>query len=463
MNVLVFMSDSKFDSNLGNLLFYLRHAYPNVIFLCYDYVRGEVWQCKPDSKIEDFDTCWTPFKLTANLPDLYNGVVNQFKAVDANGDPEATEDLTTFGYLRSLLQQPLKPGDPTFIAPGNLVRQLGLDCQKILGIIMASIDVIAKDANVCFTMSPNGRNVPIALTHVGRKIGPGVAPSGLVYTHKDNRLTPLHKHDTKDKNCPPGNFGALQEKAACAKVLTEIYLCRILASAAFIESPQNKKTRKLRYLGNCYGAQIMWVALGGSTTTPIRVKESAKSIAITLIEEGGFGNFSAEDGVTLMDGLDGVHRSVALDQESMYALCGGGRKPFEIDIDYHHATMMIFAGEAPAKSMLERTTIVEHHLANRLWQGAIANTTHKKFIKYSAGKMAKDTPEAKPWTWVGIYSCSTSLIVGFQDHPLYHVTQYSGAWNAVRPSVDPPDAKSKTALNTNYKANTGFLEELMFG
>ncbi len=250
-------------------------------------------------------------------------------------------------------------------------------------------------------------------------------------------------------------------KGDIVKIMVEILLCRVIIERVAV-----------RYLGNCYGSQVMWVALGGGLTTYKRKQSLQHNATMIPDSEDSLINVNWDDGMSEMSkvGPNPVHPTAELSDHAMNEFFDYGMGAVEYNTDYHHSFMLILSkrlqkledGKIPKDP---KFTALSHKLSDKItnYDDTHGNVFEKKVVKYAENKPKPEegTESGKvwrTWRWVGTYAYD-QRIYGFQGHPLYHLTEYSGSWNADEPSIANNEL---TARNPNYQNTANLIWNHVF-
>lgn len=260
-------------------------------------------------------------------------------------------------------------------------------------------------ATVCFCIAPNPRNAPLRLQTFGHKLTWDGAHQRVAYSRKGGGTFNINDFAEQQLDLIAG--------------FVEIYLCRAII-----------RSSSWRFLGNCYGAQIMWLSLGGGITSfkrDIGQRHQDSFVAQPGINQPHL-NVTWDDGVSIGDRTHGepLTHSVPINfNNTVY------------NTDYHHGCMMILSPALEALQIQGALDVGEHELAAAVTAGPNqrqfnnADQFLKRFRKYAdARRWDPSSPGAKPgyaqkssrtWRWVGEYHYARARVSGFQGHPLLHL------------------------------------------
>lgn len=421
---IVFLSDADAGpecSGPNAVAFYLSRAFPGALDIrLFNYVNNHLY--KWDLKETAFVDCGGFGGVS-----LYDHVCEDIGWSKEKARKDEDEDEDTLFLLKTLTSQPLTRERHFFPKLGSLPSKLGTAAQRAIEALLEGRD----PETVCFVICPNARNIPAGLLAFNHKLSYG-GDGKLLYTDKNGKT-----HDATHLK---------MKKAAAAYAVTEIALCQ-----AIIKMPE------VRYLGNCYGSQVMWVALGYGLTTFKR--HSGVRSGNTVVSNNDVVNVDVRwsGGICISEpagGKQSLTEVLSAEQQlSLFHEEGTYQKvkAIEYNTDYHHSFMMVAPNsDSPPLEGLA--------LCKYAWSEAVGALVERGSLDFSR-KLAQLTSDEGHKFWVGMYSFE-HRIFGFQGHPLYHLTEFSSAWNATRPTCEPGD---QAIQNPCFLANQFIIWELVFG
>lgn len=258
---------------------------------------------------------------------------------------------------------------------------------------------------LCFIIAPNPRNAPVRLQTYGHKLDWDAQNNRVRYTRHSGTTFPLtHLVET-------------QYDAVCS--LCEIALCRAII-----------RSSSMRFLGNCYGAQIMWVSLGGGLTSFKRNLATPHRNTLVVVETRVRPpiNVSWDSGVTVGDRDHGAPLIGRTSHDNAAQI--------DYNTDYHHSCMMILSAALDRLRTAGKDSFVRHELADLIVDQSLdSQVGDNQFLARLRAYARKkrwdlDLPSKKPswedktnrtWEWMGEYHCCGGRVSGFQGHPLLHL------------------------------------------
>lgn len=270
--------------------------------------------------------------------------------------------------------------------------------------------------NKCFLICPNARNAPPEFLTFGHKIE-------LRDDEKGNEL--IYQRVNNKGEFPIDHLRVTIDDAVC--VVAEIGLCKAII-----------KNLNVRFIGNCYGSEIMWLALGGGLTTYKRnssIDGSRQRFIQAEEKEYNSAEVNWDDGIYFGSdegGKAGVNVLSYKQLEELFLDYNGGfnllrslaswcdEGVFTYNTDFHHSFMLVASSRT---NNLDRLSTIDHKLGGDVFKyHKRINDYIRRFQKYAGGH--------NKYSWKGIYSYDYRIF-GFQGHPLYHITNRSAPWNAV--------------------------------
>lgn len=301
----------------------------------------------------------------------------------------------------------------------------------------------ASAQSVCFVMCPNGRNLPARFQTYGHKL----------YYDNNNLMY-------KTRSCEKNNYQVnhlKSPKCDVAYVFIELLLAR-----AIVSNPET------RYLGNCYGSQLMWTALGGGLTTYKRNQNVQHNSTMIPPSDDSVINVNWDNGILETNKTEGLsqHPTETITSNDLYNFFNLQTGDLTFNSDYHHSFMLILSKHLDKQEQQGKITAVSHKLSDKIvgyTENPLVQAHEMKVVKCASENPSPEqgTPSGKvwrTWRWVGSYCCN-QRIFGFQGHPLYHITEYSDAWNAEHPSDENND---QTARNAHYANNKTLIWNYVF-
>lgn len=414
MPVVILLASNHHCNNAGACAFYLANAFPAYTVRLFNYRNNHIYT---------YNLVLRAFtdngKLVPN--DLFYDTVRL--GMHAGADNGADVSAQCFMRLAKMTRY---ADSVTTFDPGNIPADFLSRAIQVLSALL-----LLPDPHKCFVVAPNGRNIPSRFLTFGHKLRHG--PVNYQYRSRGAGMVPAT------------NVLKMTNEQVVATIM-ELCLCR-----AIIANPA------ARYLGNCYGAQIMWVALGGGLTTFKRNAGPNGANHIWAYSPNNNAEVSWNDGVYLGDAPNTLHAEATV---SSFALFGVHGPNISYNTDFHHSYMMI-STKATVNLGL---TQIEHDLqvgvaGIALGGGAQPHMRRvQRYARDAATKWAGGAKAAREWSWIGIYRYQ-GRITGFQGHPLYHLTPHSAAWNAVAPTVA---AGAGAAPNNHHAATRTMVDQCLF-
>jgi hypothetical protein len=272
--------------------------------------------------------------------------------------------------------------------PQDWLRHAGAELNEV------SRALDSKNNTLCFMIAPNPRNVPLRLQTFGHKLFS--VNQCITYRKKGNKGTFVPVVETRED--------------AVASV-TELAFCRHIITS-----------RTLRFVGNCYGAQIMWLAMGGGLTSfkrnPGSSHQQSMVVPGTDTEQidrplGGALNVTWQYGITAGD-----RDQVEPIMQSTYLT---GWDPITYNTDYFHSCMMILSKDVSDVIGTDGNEYTEHPFATVIanYGQVVTDEFLVRLRRYSNKNRYQG--QQKTWEWVGEYHFYQGRISGFQGHPLLHL------------------------------------------
>ncbi len=421
---IVFLSDANDGpecSGPSAVAFYLSHAFPDKLDIrLFNYVKNELYRWDHRDFALGFVACGS-----IGGRNVYEEVC---LAIGCKGYRDsADEDTHTLQLLQAMTRQPPGPQRHFMSRLNGLPGPVGNAAGAALDALLEG----RAPESVCFVICPNARNIPAGLLAFSHKLSYS-SDGKLKYTDKEFKL-----HDCAHLK---------MKKAAAACAVAEIALCQ-----AIIGKPE------VRYLGNCYGSQVMWVALGFGLTTFKRHSDVRSTNSAFVNNEQVRIDVRWDDGIFISEPANREQSLTevlsAEDQVRLFHEPGSYLKVNDLayNTDYHHSFMMV----APTE---ETYWFEELSVCKYAWSEALGALVDKGRADFSR-KLAQLTSQEGHKYWVGMYSFQRRIF-GFQGHPLYHLTEFSSAWNAMRPTHQ----SGKGAIrNPCYLNNKTIIWDLVFG
>ena len=430
--VILLASDHR-CGNAGAVAFYLNTAFAgqlqNFRIKLFNYATGRIHQYQNNNVQIGFDA-----GAPLGAANLFQDVCLDL-GVQANGAPVSQQ---TFDRLASMTNY---SDSMTTLDTSRLSQHLTARAANVI----AQLCALDNNDPKCFVIAPNGRNIPARLLTFGHKLSFDAQNPAIYQYNKRHGGTFQTPH-------------LVMTNDDTSFTLTEIFLCR----AIMLDG-------NARYLGNCYGSQVMWVALGGGLTTHKRQLNVQHNENIVLNHDPEQSNDPFNPNINWNDGIymsnnNNRHPVCIISGTDRHPLLGqyGGDLPY--NTDFHHSFMLI-ASKQVANRGPNDLVILAHDLADPISNTDQGQQQHSVRVKRYAQSSVDRYPNGDPrqnrtWEWLGIYCCHGQRIYGFQGHPMYHVTQYSGAWNAPAPSAVQG---AHTALNTEHDNTRDLVEKCLFG
>ncbi|KUI97856.1 hypothetical protein [Vibrio sp. MEBiC08052] len=298
----------------------------------------------------------------------------------------------------------------------------------------------------CFVIAPNGRNMPLEFLGFGHKVSVATDDSFQIVDKTGQQRVPAEL---------TLNF-AVNDTIS---ILFELFLCKAIIA-----------NDRARYLGNCYGSQIMWYAIGGSLFTTQKYADenfSTTNNYVAMEFNGGVLNVSDADGFTL-DALDLAPNYAyhEMTREKYYNFFDFRKReePFygqHINIDYNHSFMMKTNSIIDEMFCRQQLTYVEDELAEAVAEQTNDNRQAVNPLN-SVTRLNKHASGHKGSSWIGEY-CLEKRIYGFQGHPLYHIHQFtpSDSWN--NRAWDFEYIEDQTKENPHFQINRAVMLKCLFG
>jgi hypothetical protein len=280
------------------------------------------------------------------------------------------------------------------------------DATQLLEAVAAAIP---QRGTVCWMIAPNARNGPVRLQTFGHKLS-WDGTHGRVQYQKSSGATYSVAHLTETQ------FNAVAS-------LTEIILCRAII-----------KSGTMRFLGNCYGAQIMWLSLGGGLTSFKRNNGIPRGNTLVVPTGGGAQdptlNVDWDHGVSVGDREEGEPVTDTAQLQSYQGVT--------FNTDYHHSCLMILSAELHKVDDGVKNSFERHQLADLITSDDVddqfqnTNEFLKRLRAYAYEKrwdLARagtkqaswQQKQRRVWGWIGEYHFDSGRISGFQGHPLLHL------------------------------------------
>ena len=251
--------------------------------------------------------------------------------------------------------------------------------------------------SLCFIIAPNPRNVPVRLQTFGHKLSWN---HGVVYQKRSGGIVNLQH--------------LVETKIDAVASLTEVAFCQVIIGGAH------------RFLGNCYGAQLMWLSLGGGVTAFKRNAQVAhgQTLVPQVAQNQPVLNVNWNDGVTMGGRINGnANNRNAVTQQSQL-------KNFQnvtYNTDYFHSCMMIHSKAIEQRLLADLQGIdsVQRHELADIISGDNSINNPNEFIErlqaYADSSRytqhADQNKQQRTWGWVGEYHFD-QRISGYQGHPL---------------------------------------------
>jgi hypothetical protein len=408
------------DHNCGNAAaaaFYLANAYNNHQIKLFNYLNSHLYRFNLQQR------AFVDLGLRASHHRLESDIRYGFSVAN-NGNAIGGVTFARLGKLTRYADA------MTTLDPAKLPEEMCIRAQSIISTLIAD-----DNQSVCFVIAPNGRNVPSRLLTFGHKLSHGAAN----YSYQSRS----------------GGVAAVSNvlnmiNSQVLATLIEILLCQAIA-----------RNERARYLGNCYGSQIMWVALGGGLTTYKRNNAAHNNNMVwdTGDNDEYHPQISWDDGIFLGNGDNDDHPTAQVDHATLF---GGWGPNITYNTDFHHSYMMILS-KALEKDGAVST--LDHDLRQGVVDYALGNAPQRhlarmrRYAQTSAERYDEESPKRnRTWNWVGVYQVH-GRIFGFQGHPIYHITQFSAAWDGNTSVQDNDD----TAENQHHASTRNMVQKCMFG